>query len=325
MKLPRRQFLHLAAGAAALPAVSRIARAQTYPTRPVRLICPTPAGGQLDIITRLIGQWLSERLAQPFIIENRSGAGGNIGTEAGLRSPADGYTLLVASATNAINATLYADLKFNFIRDSAPVATINRIPIVLEVHPSFSATTVSELIAYAKSNPGKINLGTATKGTGPNMAGELLKMMTGVDLVVVAYRAEAQMLTDLIGGQLQVGFSGISSSLENIRAGKLRALAMAGAARFEALPDIPVIGEFVPGYEASGWCGIVAPKNTPSEVIDKLNSEINAGLADPKFKARLADVGVTTLAGSPAQFSTLIADETEKWGKVVKFAGLKPE
>lgn len=325
MKLGRRRFLHLAAGAAALPAVSRTALAQAYPTRPVRLICPTPAGGQLDIVSRLIGQWLSERLAQPFIIENRSGAGGNLGTEAGLRSPADGYTLLVASATNAINATLYADLKFNFIRDSEPVATINRIPIVLEAHPSFPTKTVLELIAYAKSNPGKITLGTGTKGVGPYMAAELFKMMTGVDLVIVAYRAEAQMLTDLIGGQLQVGFSGISSSLENIRAGKLRALAMAGAGRFEALPDIPTIGEFVPGYEASGWCGIVAPKNTPSEVIDKLNREVNAALADPKFKARLADVGVVALASSPAQFGKLIVDETEKWGRVVKFAGIKPE
>ncbi len=325
MRLPRRRFLHLAAGAAVLPAVSQVASAQTYPSRPVRLICPTPAGGQLDIITRLVGQWLSERLGQPFIVENRSGAGGNIGTEAGLRSPADGYTLLVASATNAINATLYADLKFNFIRDSASVATINRIPIVLEVHPLFPSRTVPELIVYAKSNPGKITLGTGTKGVGPNMAAELFKMMAGVDLVIVAYRAEAQMLTDLIGGQLQVGFSGISSSLENIKAGKLRALAMAGAGRFEALPDIPAIGEFVPGYEASGWCGIVAPKNTPSEVVDKLNSEINAALASPSFKARLADIGVTALAGTPAQFSKLIVDETEKWANVVKFAGLKPE
>jgi tripartite-type tricarboxylate transporter receptor subunit TctC len=315
----------LAAGAAALPALSQIARAEAYPSRPVRLICPTPAGGQLDIIARLVGQRLSERLAQPFIVENRSGAGGNIGTEAGLRAPADGYTLLVASATNAINATLYSDLKFNFIRDSAPVATINRIPIVLEVHPLFPSKTVPELIAYAKSNPGKITLGTGTKGVGPNMAAELFKMMAGVDLVIVAYRAEAQMLTDLIGGQLQVGFGGISSSLENIKAGKLRALAMAGAGRFEALPSIPTIGEFVPGYEASGWCGIVAPKNTPGEVIDKLNSEINAALAAPSFKARLADVGVTTLASSPAQFSKLIVDETEKWANVVKFSGLKPE
>jgi tripartite-type tricarboxylate transporter receptor subunit TctC len=325
MKLPRRRFLHLAAGAAALTGMSRIASAQPYPSRPVRLICPTPAGGQLDIITRLVGQRLSERLAQPFVIENRSGAGGNIGTEAGLRSPADGYTLLVASATNAINATLYSDLKFNFIRDSAPVATINRIPIVLEAHPLFPSRTVPELIAYAKSNPGKVTLGTGTKGVGPNMAAELFKMMTGVDLVIAAYRAEAQMLTDLIGGQLQVGFSGISSSLENIKSGRLRALAMAGTGRFEALPDIPTIGEFVPGYEASGWCGIVAPKNTPSEVIDKLNSETNAALADRSFKARLADVGVPALVSSPAQFSKLIVDETEKWANVVKFAGLKPE
>jgi tripartite-type tricarboxylate transporter receptor subunit TctC len=315
----------MAAGAAALPAVSRFAWAQAYPARPVRLVCPVPAGGQLDIITRLMGQWLSERCGQPFIIENRTGAGGNIGTEAVVRAPADGYTLLISSATNAINATLYDNLNFNFIRDTVPVATINRIPIVLEVHPAFPAKTVPELIAYAKSNAGKINLGTATKGTGPYMAAELFKMMTGIDLVVVAYRAEAQMLTDLIGGQLQAGFSGISSSLENIKAGKLRALAMAGATRFETLPDIPTVGESVPGYEASGWCGIVAPKTTPSGIIDKLNGEINAGLADPKFRARLADVGVTVLAGTPAAFGKLIVDETEKWAKVVKFAGLKPE
>jgi len=325
MKIARRRFLRLGAAAAALPVVSQIASGQTYPSRPVKLICPTPAGGQLDIITRLIGQWLSERLGQPFIIENRSGAGGNIGTEAALRSPADGYTLLVASATNAINATLYADLKFDFIRDSAPIATINHIPLVLEAHPLFPSKTVPELIAYAKSNPGKISLGTGTKGVGPNMAAELFKMMTGVDLVIVAYRAEAQMITDLIGGQLQIGFTGISSSLEHIKAGELRALAMAGARRFEALPGIPTIGEFVTGYEASGWCGIVAPKNTPSEVVDKLNSEINAALADQTFKTRLAAVGVTTLATSPAQFSKLIVDETQKWGNVVKFADLKPE
>jgi tripartite-type tricarboxylate transporter receptor subunit TctC len=326
MTLPRRrQFLHLAAGAVATPLVSRFAMAQAYPSRPVRLVCPTPAGGQLDIITRLIGQWLAERLGQPFIVENRSGAGGNIGTEAVLHAPADGYTLLVASATNAINASLYADLKFNFIRDAAPVATINRIPLVLEVHPSFPSKTVSELIANAKFNPGKVSLGTGTKGTGPNMAAELFKVMADVDLVVVAYRAEAQMLTDLIGGQLQAGFSGISSSLENIRVGKLRALAMAGMERFEALPDTPTIGQSIPGYEASGWCGIVAPRNTPSAVIDRLNSEINAGLADPRFKARLADVGVTVFATSPLEFSKHIVNETEKWAKLVRIAGLKPE
>jgi len=325
MKLPRRRFLHLAAGAAALPPVTRFAWGQIYPSRPVRMIVGTPAGGQLDIIARLTGQWLSERLGQPFVVDNRPGAGTNIGTEAVVRASADGYTLLLASATTAINATLYDNLKFNFIRDTAPVASINRIPIVLEVHPSFPAKTVSELIDYAKANPGKVNLATPSKGTGPYMAAELFKMMTGVNIVHVPYRGDAQVLTDLLGGQVQAAFSGVSASVENIRTGKLRALAVTTAARLEALPDVPTVGDFVPGYEASGWCGIVAPKNTPVEIIDRLFKEINAGLVDVKIKAQLADLGVTVLALSPTDFGRFIADETEKWGKVVKFAGLKPD
>jgi tripartite-type tricarboxylate transporter receptor subunit TctC len=311
--------------ASALPAFSQTAGAQTYPIRPVKVICPFPAGGQIDIIARLLGQWLSERLGQQFIVDNRTGAGGNIGTEAGLHAAADGQTLLLATATNAINATLYDHLNFNFIRDTAPVATINRIPLVLEVHPSFMARTVPELIASIKGNPGKTGLATPTKGTGPYMAAELFKMMAALDMVSIPYRAEAQMVTDLLGGQVQVAFGGISPSLEHIKAGNLRVLAVATAERLEALPNIPTIGETISGYEASGWCGVVAPKNAPVEVIGKLNREINAGLADPKFRATLADMGLTVFASSPAEFEKLIAVETEKWSKVVKFAGLKPE
>src|SRR4051812_28560975 len=264
-------------------------------------------------------------MGQPFIIENRAGAGGNTGTEAVVRAEADGNTLLLASGTNAINATLFDKLNFDFIRDTTPVATINRIPLVLEAHPSFPARTVSEFIDYAKSNPGKVNMGTPSKGTGPYMAAELLKMMSGVDLVHVAYRGDSPMLTDLLGGQVQVAFGGVSASIEQIRAGKLRALAVGTAARLEELPDIPTMGEFVPGYEASGWCGVVAPKNTPSVVIDKLNNEINAALADPKFKSRLADLIAPVLAGSPVDFGKLIAEETIKWGKVIRTANIKPD
>ena len=325
MKLPRRRFLHLAAGAAALPAVSRSARAQAYPRRPVRLVVGFPPGGQIDIIARLIGQWLSERLGQPFIIDNRPGAGSNIGTEAVVRATADGHVLLLASATNAINATLYDNLNFNFIRDTAPVASINRIPLVLEVHPSFPARTVPELIGYAKANPGKVNLATPPKGTAPYMAAELLKMMAGIDVVLVPYRGGGPMLTDLLGGQVQVAFDGLSSSIEHIKAGKLRGLGVATAARLAELPDVPTIGDTVAGFEASGWSGIVAPRNTPVEIVEKLHSEINAGLADPKIKARLADLGVTVLALSPVDFGKLIADETEKWGKVAKFSGAKAD
>jgi tripartite-type tricarboxylate transporter receptor subunit TctC len=325
MKLPRRSFLHLAAGAAALPAVSWTAWAQTYPTRPVRLVVPFPPGGQIDIIARLTGQWLSERMGQQFIIDNRAGAGGNIGTEAVVRAEADGYTLLLASGTNAINATLFDKLNFDFIRDTTPVATINRIPLILEVHPSFSAKTVPELLAYAKSNPGKISLASPPKGTAPYMAAELLKMMSGVDVVRVPYRGDSPMLTDLLGGQVQAAFGGISASIEHVRSGKLHALAVGTAARLEGLTDIPTVGEFVRGYEASGWCGVVAPKNTPAAVIDKLNAEINAALADPKFKSRLADLIAPVLVSSPADFSRLIAEETEKWGKVIRAANIKPD
>src|SRR5262245_19414150 len=325
MKLPRRKFLHLAAGAVALPAVSRIARAQTYPTRPVRLIVGFPAGGPLDIVARLMGQWLSERLGQQFVVDNRAGAGGNIAAEAVVRSPPDGYTLLLASSANAINATIYEKLNFNFVRDIAPVAGIIREPLLVEVHPSFSAKTVLEFIAYAKANPGRINMASAGNGTATHVAGELFKMMAGVDMVHVPYRGGAPALTDLIGGQVQVFFGPISASIEYVKAGKLSALAVTTAARSEVLPDIPTVAEFVPGYEASFWHGLGAPKATPVEIIDKLNREINAGLSDPKTKARLADLGGTVLPGSRADLGKLIVDETEKWGKVVKFAGLKPE
>ena len=297
MKLPRRKFLHLAAGAAALPAVSRVAWAQAYPTRPVRIIVGLPPGGATDIVARLIGQWLSERLGQPFVIENRPGAGTNIGTEAVVRAPPDGYTLLLVGRRNAINATLYDKLNFNFIRDIAPVAGIIRVPLVMVVNPSVPAKTVPEFIAYAKANPGKINMASAGIGTPGHVAGELFKMMAGVDMVHVPYRGAAPALTDLLGGQVQVMFGTTVSSIEHIRAGKLRALAVTTATRSEALPDIPTVGEFVPGYEASAVFGIGAPRNTPAEIVDKLNKEINAALADPKIKARLADLGGAVLAG----------------------------
>jgi tripartite-type tricarboxylate transporter receptor subunit TctC len=325
MKLLRRNFLHLAAGAAALPAVSRIAQAQTYPTRLVRLIAPFAAGGTSDTVARLMGQWLSERLGQPFVIEDRPGAGSNIGTEAVVRASPDGYTLLMAGGYNAINATLYDKLNFNFIRDITAVAGIVRVPSVMVVHPSVPATTVPEFIAYAKSKPGKITMASAGKGAPSHLAGELFKMMAGIDMVHVPYRGGGPALTDLIAGQVQVMFATTVESIEYIRAGRLRALAVTTATRSEALRDIPTVAEFLPGYEASGWFGIGAPKNTPSEIIDKLNKEINAGLADPKIKARLADLGGVVLALSPADFGKLIADETEKWGKVIRSANIKTE
>ena len=325
MKLPRRQFLHLAAGAAALPTVSRFAFAQTYPSRPVRLIVPfAPAGGS-DITARLMGQWLSERLAQPFIIENRPGAGSNIATEAVVRAAADGYTLLYVTTANAINATLYDKLNFNFIRDIAPVATISRNTYVMLVHPSMPAKTVPEFIAYAKAHPRKINMASAGTGSPPHVCGELFKMMAGVDMVHVPYRGGGPALKDLLGGQVQVYFAPTVTSIEYIKAGRLRALAVTGAARLDALPDIPTVAEFVPGYEASGWYGIGAPKNTPTEIVDKLNNEINAAFADPNMKARLAELGGTALPGSSADFAKLIADETEKWGKVIRSANIKAE
>jgi tripartite-type tricarboxylate transporter receptor subunit TctC len=325
MKLPRRIFLHLAAGAAALPAVSRIARAQAWPTRPVRLVVPAPAGGGYDFAARLMSQFLSERLGTSFVIDNRPGAGGNIGTETVVRASPDGYTLLLVAAANAINATLYQKLNFNFIRDIAPVATIAGVPNVMVVHPSVPATTVPEFIAYAKANPGKLNMASAGNGTTPHVAGELFKMMTGVDMVHVPYRGGGPALTDLLGGQVQAYFGPMPPSIEHIRSGKLRALAVTSARRSQTLPDIPTVGEFVPAYEASQWYGIGVPKNTSSEIIDKLNKEINAALADPKMKTRLADFGGAPLVGSPADFGKLIADETEKWGKVIKFANIKPE
>ena len=325
MKLARRRFLHLAAGAAALPAASRIARAQTYPTRPVRIIVGFAAGGAFDIVARLMGQWLSDRLAQPFIVENRPGAGTNIATEAVVRAPADGYTLLLGGAVNTVNATLYENLKFDFMRDIAPIAGIIRFPNLMEVNPSFPAKTVPEFISYAKANPGKVTFASTGIGTTQHLSGELFKMMTDINMVHVAYRGAPPALTDLISGQVQVMFGPLPASIELIRAGKLRPLAVTTTTRSEALPNIPTVGEFVPGYEASGWNGVGAPKKTPVEIVDKLNKEINAGLADPNIKARLADLGGTPLAGSPIDFGKLVADETEKWAKVVKFSGARAE
>jgi tripartite-type tricarboxylate transporter receptor subunit TctC len=324
MKFPRRQFLRLAAGAAALPAVSRTAWAQAYPTRPVRLIVPAAPAAGPDILGRLIGQWLSERLGQPFIIDNRPGAGTSIGTETVVRAPADGYTLLLCSIANATNATIYDRLNYNFIHDIAPVAGIIRGPYVMVVNPSVPAKSVPEFVAYAKSNPGKLNMVSAGIGTGTHLAGELFKVMAGVDMVHVPHRSAGPALTELLAGQVQVMFPGTVSSIEHIKAGRLRVLAVTGATRSDELPDVPTMREFLPGYEASLWFGIGAPKNTPTEVVDKLNREINAGLADPKIKARLAALGSTALAGSPAAFGKLIVDETEKWAKVIKFAGIKP-
>lgn len=325
MKLPRRTFLHLAAGAAALPAMSRFARAQAYPTRPVRVIVPSSAGSATDIAARLMGQWLSERLGQPFIIENRVGAGGNVGTEMVVRSAPDGYTLLMVNGGNAISATLYENLNFNFIRDIAPVASVMRTAVIMEVHPSVPANTVPEFIAYAQAKPGKIAMASAGNGTIHHVAGELFKMMARIDLLHVPYRGAPPALTDLIAGQVQVIFDVLPSSIEYIRAGKLRALAVTTAARSEMLPDIPTVGEFVPGYEASGWIGVGTPKNTQTEIVDKLNKEINVALADPKIRARIADLGSPVFASSPAEFANFIAAETEKWGKVVKFARIKPQ
>ena len=325
LKLPRRRFLHLAAGAAALPVVPRIAMAQAFPTRPVRIVVPFAAGGATDIIARLIGQWLSERLGQQFVIENRPGAGSNIGTEMVVNAPPDGYTLLQVGASSAINATLYEKLSFNFLRDIAPVSGIISIPFIMAVNPSFPAKTVSEFIAYARANPGKVNMASGGNGTAGHLSGELFKMMAGINMVHVPYRGEAPALTDMLGGQVQAMFGTMPASIEYVRAGKLRPLAVTSARRSELLPDLPTVGDFVPGYETSAWQGIGAPKNTPAEIINKFNKEINAGLADPKIKTRVADMGGTVLAGSPADFGQLIADETEKWGKVVRFANIKPE
>jgi tripartite-type tricarboxylate transporter receptor subunit TctC len=320
MRPDRRRFLAIAGGAAALP-LTRPAMAQAYPARPVRVIVGFPAGGPTDIAARLIGQWLSDRLGRQFVIENRPGATGNIGTEAVVNAAPDGYTLLVAAASNAINTTLYRKLSFVFHRDTAPVAAIIRVPNVIEVTPSLPARTVPEFIAYAKANPGKINFASGGNGTSQHVSGELFKMMAGVDMLHVPYRGSAPALTDLIAGHVQVMFDAVSSSIAFIRAGQVRALAVTTATRLEALPDLPTVGDFVPGYEASAWFGVCAPRKTPAEIVDRLNREINAALADPAMKAHLADLGGTPLPGSPADFGNLIVAETEKWAEVVKFSG----
>jgi tripartite-type tricarboxylate transporter receptor subunit TctC len=325
MKLSRRNFLHLAAGAAALPVVSRFAWAQAYPSRPVRIIVGFAPGGATDIMARLMGQSLSERLRQPFVIENKPGAATNIATEAVVNAAPDGYTLLMVTSVNAINASVYEKLNFNLIRDVVPIASIHREPFVMEANPSVPVKTVAEFIAYAKANPGKLTMASAGIGSGNHISGELFKMMTGVNLVHVPYRGGGPALVDLISGQVQVLFATMSSSIEYVRAGKLRALAVTTATRSSVLPDIPTVAEFVPGYESSFWTGVGAPKNTPAEIVDKLNKEMNATLADPKFKARLADLGGTALSGSPLDFGKFVADETEKWAKVVKFAGVKAD
>jgi tripartite-type tricarboxylate transporter receptor subunit TctC len=325
MTLSRRHFLHLVAGAAALPAVSRMAWAQAYPVRPVRIIVGFASGGPADILARLVGQWLSERLGQPFVIENRLGAGSNIAAEAVVHAPADGYTLLLVANPQAINASLFDKLSFNFIRDIAPVAGIDREPFVMLVQPSFPAKTIPEFIAYAKANTGELNMASSGNGTASHVSGELFKMMAGVDLVHVPYRGGAPALTDLIGGRVQVTFLPTGGTIQHIRSGTLRALAVTSAARSETFPDVPTVAEYIPGYESSAWFGIGAPSGTPADVVEKLNKEINAALADPKVKARLADLGGTAIAGSPADFGELVIDETEKWAKVIKFAGVKSE
>jgi tripartite-type tricarboxylate transporter receptor subunit TctC len=325
MKLPRRNFLHLAAGAAALPAVSRIAWAQAYPTRPVRMVVPFAPAGTTDISARLIGQWLSERFGQQFVIENRAGANGNIGTEVVLRSTPDGYTLLMIDASPSINATLYERLNFNFVRDAALVATVARSPFILVIHPSVPARTVPEFIAHAKANPGRISYGSAGPGSTLHVAAELFKIMTGVDLLHVPYRGGGPAIADAIAGQVQVVFIPAPAGIEYVRSGRLRALGVSSATRFEVLPDVPSVSEFVSGYEASTWHGVAAPRNTPATIIDSLNKEINAGLAEPKLKARFVELGAEVFPGSPADFSNLVAAETEKWGKVIRAANIKPE
>jgi tripartite-type tricarboxylate transporter receptor subunit TctC len=325
MKIPRRSFLHLAAGAAVLPAVARRARADTYPSRPVRILVGYPAGGPTDITARLIGQWLSERMGTPFVIENHPGGSGSAATEIVVRSAADGYTLLLAGVWDTINATLYQKLSFTFVNDIAPVAGLVRYSNVMLVAPSFPARTVPEFIAYAKANPGRINMAAPGVGTSQHLSGELFNQMAGLDMTAVQYRGSAAGLTDLMGGQVQVMFDAILSSIAQVRSGKLRALAVTAAIRSDALADVQSLADFVPGYEASGWNGIGAPKSTPAEIIDRLNREINAGLADPALKARFADLGGTVLPGSPADFGKQIADETQKWGKVIRAASIKAE
>jgi tripartite-type tricarboxylate transporter receptor subunit TctC len=326
MKLPRRRFLRLAAAAAAaLPVGPRLAQAQAYPSRPVRWIVGFAAGGPAEILARLIGQWLSEQLGQPFVIENRPGAGSNIATEAVVRAPADGYTLLLVTTANAVNATLYDKLNYVFMRDIAPVAGLIRVPVVVEVNPAVPVKTIPELIAYAKANPQELNMGSAGNGTVQHIAGELFKMMSGVQMLHVPYRGQAPALIDLLAGQVQVMFDSMPASIEHVRAGRVRALAVGTATRSPALPDVPTVGDVVPGFEASAWYGVAAPRNTPAEIVEQLNKEINAAFADPRIKTRLTELGGMVLAGSPADFGKLIAEETEKWGKVVRFAGAKPD
>ena len=325
MSLPRRRFLHLAASAAALPALSLRAWGQAYPARPVRVVVGFPAGGPADILARLLGQWLSERLGQQFVIENRPGAGSNIATEMVVRSLPDGYTLLVTTPANVINTTLYEKLNYDFLRDIAPVAGIVRVPIVMEVNPSFPTKSVPEFIAYAKANPGKINFPSAGIGTVQHVSGELFKAMTGVQMIHVPYRGQAPALTDLLAGQVQVMFDSMPASIEHIRAGKLRPLAVTTAARSEALPDVPTVGDFVPGFEASSWFGLGTPAGTPAEIVEKLNREVHSAFGDPRVKARLIELGGMLLTGSPADFGKFMQQEAEKWGKVVKFSGAKPE
>jgi tripartite-type tricarboxylate transporter receptor subunit TctC len=323
MKLPRRQFLGVAAGAAALPAVTRFARAQAFPSRPVRYIVSAPPGGTQDILARLMARWLSERLGQPFVIENRPGGGTNIATEMVVRAPADGYTILSVAPTAAINTTLYEKLNFDFIRDIKPVAGIMRVGLV--VNPSLPVQTIPEFIAYAKANPGKVNMASSGTGTTPHMAGELFKAMAGVNIVHVPYRGGAPALTDLIGGQVQSYFPTTVEGIEYIEAAKVRPLAVTTVKRADVLPNIPAVADFLPGYEASAWFGLGAPRNTPGEIIEKMNKEINLALADRMMKARLTDLGGTSLAGSPADFGKLIADETDKWARVIRAANIKPE
>jgi len=325
MKVLRRQLLHWAGGALLLPAVSRIARAQSYPARPVHLIVSVAAGGSPDIIGRLTAQWLSERLGQPFVVDNRAGAAGNIGTEFALKAAPDGYTLLLALSSNAINASLYKDLQFNFIRDAAPVASIATIPLIMEVNPSLPVKTIPEFIACAKANPGKINMASGGTGSPLHVAGEMFKMMAGVDLVHVPYRSEGLALPDLLAGQVQLLFGVMPASLGYVRAGKLRALGVTTAKRQELLPDVPTVAEFLPGYEANGWYGIVAPGGTPKEIIERLNITINDALADPTMKQRFVDLGCAVFAGAPADFAKFIVNETDKWAKVVAFADIKPQ
>jgi tripartite-type tricarboxylate transporter receptor subunit TctC len=325
MKLPRRTFLSLTAAAIALPALSRIATAQAYPSRPLRLVLGYPPGGSADLTGRLIGQWMSERLGQTVVIENRPGAGTNLATETVVRAPADGYTLLLVAPANAINATLYEKLSHNFMRDIAPVAGINRFANVMEVHPSVPAKTVPEFIAYAKANPGKLSMASSGAGSTIHVSGELFKMMTGINMVHVPYRGSAPALTDMISGQVQVMFDNIPTSLPHIRAGKLRALAVTSAARSDLLPGVPTVAEFIPGYEASAWYGLGVPRGTPPEIIEKLNKTANAILAEPAVKTRFAELGATVIVTSPANFGKYMAEETEKWSKVVKFSGAKPD